>query len=54
MIRVKEMKEIYEQVTKKKFIESCLGEPIKLKEILLAGHSYGGATALATKAHLNN
>jgi pimeloyl-ACP methyl ester carboxylesterase len=31
-----------------------LGVDIKFTEVILAGHSYGGATALATKAALNH
>jgi len=29
------------------------GVDIKFKEIILAGHSFGGGTAVATKAFLN-
>ena len=34
-------------------MSKCLGEPIKIQEVFLAGHSYGGATVLASKAFLN-
>lgn len=34
-------------------IKSALGVDIEVKEIILGGHSFGGGTAVATKAFLN-
>lgn len=34
-------------------MRDCFGVEIEVKQIILAGHSFGGGTCLATKSHLN-